>query len=139
MMDLFSKFRKTFRSLVVGGGDERGQARNPHPPTADPSPQHPSWPTREISDERNRRIVSEGCGESSSSPRHYFDLKREEWTVCCLAHPVLGNVNAGRAKIRRNAVSSNGQIGGLEKNGPDLKIPLFFKSPLGNSPLNEIR
>jgi hypothetical protein len=32
-----------------------------------------------------------------------------------LAHPVLGNVNAGRAKIRRNAVSSNGQIGGLEK------------------------
>jgi hypothetical protein len=43
------------------------------------------------------------------------------------AHPVLGNVNADRAKIRRNAVSSNGQIGGLKKTGPDLKIPLFFK------------
>jgi hypothetical protein len=47
------------------------------------------------------------------------------------AHPVLGNVNAGRVKIRRNAVSSNGQIGGLEKSGSEIwKSPFLKKMPL---------
>jgi hypothetical protein len=39
----------------------------------------------------------------------------------------MGNVNADRAKIRRNAVSSNGQIGGLKKNWAwRFENPPFF-------------